>query len=198
MYCPSLQSGQYCHPRTEYSPVLPSQSCNNICCSVLFCVVQYLCCDCGTWHVALCRECCSAHVALCRECCSAHVALYRECCSAHVALCRECCSAHLALCHECCSAHVALCRECCSAHVTLCRECCSAHVARYVRALGAMYLRLVGDTMECYNYLEPLYNDYRKLKKMNRDGSEITWAGCSLGQPSRESGTSSVLLNHIV
>ena len=30
MYCPSLWSGQYCHPRTEYSPVLPSQSCNNI------------------------------------------------------------------------------------------------------------------------------------------------------------------------
>ena len=30
MYCPSLRSGQYYHPRTEYSPVLPSQSCNNI------------------------------------------------------------------------------------------------------------------------------------------------------------------------
>ena len=30
MYCPSLRSGQYCHPRTEYSLVLPSQSCNNI------------------------------------------------------------------------------------------------------------------------------------------------------------------------
>ena len=28
IYCPSLRSGQYCHPRTEYSPVL--QSCNNI------------------------------------------------------------------------------------------------------------------------------------------------------------------------
>ncbi len=24
--------------------------------------------------------------------------------------------------------------------------------------------------MECYNYLEPLYNDYRKLKKKNRNG----------------------------
>ena len=39
-----------------------------------------------------------------------------------------------------------------------------------MRALGAMYLRLVGDTMECYNYLEPLYNDYRKLKRKKRDG----------------------------
>ena len=24
--------------------------------------------------------------------------------------------------------------------------------------------------MECYNYLEPLYNDYRKLKRKNRNG----------------------------
>ena len=30
MYCPSLRSGQYCHPRTEYFPILPAQSCNNI------------------------------------------------------------------------------------------------------------------------------------------------------------------------
>ena len=28
IYCPSLRSGQYCHPQTEHSPVLPSQSCN--------------------------------------------------------------------------------------------------------------------------------------------------------------------------
>ncbi|XP_064386956.1 pre-mRNA-splicing factor 38A-like [Halichondria panicea] len=41
---------------------------------------------------------------------------------------------------------------------------------KYVRALGAFYLRLTGDTMECYNYLEPLYNDYRKLKRMNKNG----------------------------
>lgn len=45
-----------------------------------------------------------------------------------------------------------------------------------------MYLRLVGDTMECYNYLEPLYNDYRKLKKMNRDGGEYE----QTDEPSRE------------
>ena len=30
LYCPSLRSSQYCQPRTEYSPVLPSQSCSNI------------------------------------------------------------------------------------------------------------------------------------------------------------------------
>ena len=38
------------------------------------------------------------------------------------------------------------------------------------RLLGALYLRLVGTSMEIYNYLEPLYNDYRKLKIMNRNG----------------------------
>ena len=36
--------------------------------------------------------------------------------------------------------------------------------------LGAMYLRLVGTSLECYNYLEPLYNDYRKVKRRNRGG----------------------------
>ena len=44
-----------------------------------------------------------------------------------------------------------------------------------MRALGAIYLRLVGETMECYNYLEPLYNDYRKLKKKNREGSKLPY-----------------------
>ncbi len=43
-----------------------------------------------------------------------------------------------------------------------------------MRALGAFYLRLTGDTMECYNYLEPLYNDYRKLKRMNKNGGKYT------------------------
>ena len=28
MYCPSLRSGQYCHPRTEYFPILPTLPCN--------------------------------------------------------------------------------------------------------------------------------------------------------------------------
>ncbi|CAF1631890.1 unnamed protein product, partial [Didymodactylos carnosus] len=35
---------------------------------------------------------------------------------------------------------------------------------KYVRALGAFYMRLVGTSVECYKYLEPLYNDYRKMK----------------------------------
>uniref|UniRef100_A0A131XTF8 Pre-mRNA-splicing factor 38 n=2 Tax=Ixodes ricinus TaxID=34613 RepID=A0A131XTF8_IXORI len=42
---------------------------------------------------------------------------------------------------------------------------------KYVRALGANYMRLVGSSLDCYKYLEPLYNDYRKLRRQNRDGT---------------------------
>ncbi|EDV22131.1 uncharacterized protein TRIADDRAFT_59315 [Trichoplax adhaerens] len=41
---------------------------------------------------------------------------------------------------------------------------------KYVRALGAIYMRLVGTSNDCYNYLEPLYNDFRKLKRKQRSG----------------------------
>lgn len=41
---------------------------------------------------------------------------------------------------------------------------------KYVRALGAMYMRLVGTSLDCFKYLEPLYLDYRKLKRMNKMG----------------------------
>lgn len=41
---------------------------------------------------------------------------------------------------------------------------------RYIRALGAMYIRLTYPSVEIYKYLEPLYNDYRKLRSMNRMG----------------------------
>ena len=39
---------------------------------------------------------------------------------------------------------------------------------KYVRALGAFYMRLTGSSVDCYKYLEPLYNDYRKLRRQNR------------------------------
>ena len=32
-------------------------------------------------------------------------------------------------------------------------------------------MRLVGRPVEVYNYLEPLYNDYRKLRMQNQDGT---------------------------
>ena len=38
---------------------------------------------------------------------------------------------------------------------------------KYVRALGAFYLRLTGRPAEIYEKIEPLYNDYRKLKHRN-------------------------------
>ena len=38
---------------------------------------------------------------------------------------------------------------------------------KYVRALGAFYLRLTGRPADIYDKLEPLYNDYRKLKHRN-------------------------------
>uniref|UniRef100_A0AC35TQU6 Pre-mRNA-splicing factor 38 n=1 Tax=Rhabditophanes sp. KR3021 TaxID=114890 RepID=A0AC35TQU6_9BILA len=41
---------------------------------------------------------------------------------------------------------------------------------KYVRALGAMYIRLTFPSVEIYKHLEPLYNDYRKLRFMNRMG----------------------------
>lgn len=41
---------------------------------------------------------------------------------------------------------------------------------KYVRALGAFYMRLTGSSVDCYKYLEPLYNDNRKLRRQNREG----------------------------
>ena len=32
-------------------------------------------------------------------------------------------------------------------------------------------MRLVGRPVEVYNYLEPLYNDFRKLRMLSQDGS---------------------------
>lgn len=43
---------------------------------------------------------------------------------------------------------------------------------KYIRALGAFYLRLVGNPLDIYKYLEPLYNDYRKLRRMTKMGSK--------------------------
>jgi len=44
---------------------------------------------------------------------------------------------------------------------------------KYVRALGAYYMRLTGSALDCYKYLEPLYNDYRKIRRVNRDGTFV-------------------------
>jgi len=39
-----------------------------------------------------------------------------------------------------------------------------------VSALGCFYLRLIGKPEDIYSYLEPLYNDYRKLRYRETDG----------------------------
>lgn len=44
---------------------------------------------------------------------------------------------------------------------------------KYVRLLGALYLRLVGRSVDLYQYLEPLLNDYRKIRKKLPDGKYI-------------------------
>ncbi|KAK7604713.1 hypothetical protein V9T40_005899 [Parthenolecanium corni] len=41
---------------------------------------------------------------------------------------------------------------------------------KYVRALGAFYMRLVGSSLDIYKYLEPLLADWRKLRRQKRDG----------------------------
>ncbi|CAG0878859.1 unnamed protein product [Darwinula stevensoni] len=41
---------------------------------------------------------------------------------------------------------------------------------KYVRALGAFYMRLTGTSLDCYKYLEPLLNDFRKLRVQDRNG----------------------------
>ena len=39
--------------------------------------------------------------------------------------------------------------------------------------MGAIYMRLVGHSLDVYNYLEPLLNDYRKLKVKNKMGGKF-------------------------
>ncbi|KAI1714354.1 PRP38 family domain-containing protein [Ditylenchus destructor] len=41
---------------------------------------------------------------------------------------------------------------------------------KYLRALGAMYIRLTFSSVEVYKYLEPLFNDFRKLRYMDKMG----------------------------
>uniref|UniRef100_H2ZFB4 Pre-mRNA-splicing factor 38 n=1 Tax=Ciona savignyi TaxID=51511 RepID=H2ZFB4_CIOSA len=44
---------------------------------------------------------------------------------------------------------------------------------KYVRCLGAFYMRITGKSLECYKYLEPLLNDFRKIKFQKRDGNFV-------------------------
>ena len=44
---------------------------------------------------------------------------------------------------------------------------------KYVRLLGAFYLRLVGKPLDVYQYLEPLFNDYRRCRRRTADGGYV-------------------------
>ena len=44
---------------------------------------------------------------------------------------------------------------------------------KYIRCLGAFYLRLVGSPIQIYTELEPLYKDYRKLRFQKKNGWEL-------------------------
>ena len=46
---------------------------------------------------------------------------------------------------------------------------------KYVRALGAFYLRLTGRPSEIYELIEPLFNDHRKLRYRTPTGWMITY-----------------------
>ncbi|KAL7429077.1 hypothetical protein ACHAXM_001528 [Skeletonema potamos] len=46
---------------------------------------------------------------------------------------------------------------------------------KYVRALGAFYLRLTGRPAEIYEQIEPMYNDFRKLRFRTSTGWKITY-----------------------
>lgn len=43
----------------------------------------------------------------------------------------------------------------------------------YMRCLGAFYLRLTGKHKDIYDYLEPLYADYRRLRRRTREGKLV-------------------------
>mmetsp|Transcript_41510 Transcript_41510/g.98379 ORF Transcript_41510/g.98379 Transcript_41510/m.98379 type:complete len:269 (+) Transcript_41510:215-1021(+) len=55
---------------------------------------------------------------------------------------------------------------------------------KYVRALGAFYMRLVGKPVDVFQYLEPLLNDYRKLRLIT-GGENASHAKRDLKRPER-------------
>ncbi|PNF25222.1 Pre-mRNA-splicing factor 38A [Cryptotermes secundus] len=69
---------------------------------------------------------------------------------------------------------------------------------KYVRALGAMYMRLVGTSLDCYKYLEPLFNDSRKLRRQNRQGQfELVYMDEFIDELLREERLCDVILPRV-
>ncbi|KAI9473742.1 MAG: Pre-mRNA-splicing factor 38 [Benjaminiella poitrasii] len=68
---------------------------------------------------------------------------------------------------------------------------------KYLRALGAFYLRLTGKSKEIYQYLEPLLNDYRKLRVRTGDGYRLTHMDSFIDDLLRESRVCDIILPHL-
>ncbi|OAD68245.1 hypothetical protein PHYBLDRAFT_93828, partial [Phycomyces blakesleeanus NRRL 1555(-)] len=69
---------------------------------------------------------------------------------------------------------------------------------KYLRALGVFYLRLVGRSKEIYQYLEPLLNDYRKLRVRQGDGFILSHMDVFVDQLLREERVCDVILPRLV
>ncbi|KAL1919899.1 uncharacterized protein VTP21DRAFT_1831 [Calcarisporiella thermophila] len=65
---------------------------------------------------------------------------------------------------------------------------------KYLRALGAFYMRLTGSSLEIYQYLEPLLNDYRKLRKREVFGYVLTYMDEFVDQLLHEERVCDILL----
>uniref|UniRef100_A0A8D8M168 Pre-mRNA-splicing factor 38 n=1 Tax=Cacopsylla melanoneura TaxID=428564 RepID=A0A8D8M168_9HEMI len=69
---------------------------------------------------------------------------------------------------------------------------------KYVRALGAYYMRLTGTSVDCYKYLEPLFADSRKLRFQNRQGAfEVIHVDEFIDQLLREERMCDIILPRI-
>ncbi|KAI9306155.1 Pre-mRNA-splicing factor 38 [Cunninghamella echinulata] len=69
---------------------------------------------------------------------------------------------------------------------------------KYLRALAAFYLRIVGQSKEIYQYLEPLLNDYRKLRFRVGGGYTLTHMDEFIDQLLREERVCDVILPRLV
>ncbi|KAI9499850.1 hypothetical protein GGI25_003878 [Coemansia spiralis] len=69
---------------------------------------------------------------------------------------------------------------------------------KYLRALAAMYFRLTQPPKDVYEKLEPLYGDYRKLRKRSSDGPfELTFMDEFVDSLLRENFVCFITLPHI-
>ncbi|KAG0167454.1 Pre-mRNA-splicing factor 38A [Apophysomyces sp. BC1034] len=69
---------------------------------------------------------------------------------------------------------------------------------KYLRALGAFYLRLVGKSKEIYQYLEPFLNDHRKLRLRQGEGYTLTFMDSFIDQLLNEDRVCDVILPRLV